>query len=152
MQIGKRFWYVLAELKRRDNIEVAMKGSELHIMKYSSRQIGQQNEKLAAEHLRAHGYTIMARNWRCATGEIDIIARQDETLVFVEVRSRSGSTTAAALETIVRRKQHKLIQLAHEYLAHHGLEDADWRIDVIGIAMRGGAPPLIDHVENALDW
>lgn len=121
-------------------------------MKYSSRKIGQQNEGLAADYLRDRGYSIITLNWRCAKGEIDIIARQDQTLVFVEVRSRSSASTAAAFESVNPRKRDKLIQLAYEYLSAHALEDSNWRVDVIGIALRGRSQPVIEHVENALDW
>jgi putative endonuclease len=109
---------------------------------------GNHAEQIAADYLKAFGYQIVNVNWRCARGEIDIIARQGETLVFVEVRSRL--TIDAALESVNARKQGKLQRLAYLYLEETRQEHVDWRIDVVAVS--GGREPKIEHVENALDW
>jgi len=122
-------------------------------MAATTKQIGQRGEQIAAEYLRRKGYDIITLNWRCQYGEIDIVARQQEVIVFVEVRARHTSTTEAAFESVTPRKRQRMLNSAYAYVNAHDLpEETDWRIDVIGIALRHSAPPLIDHAENALDW
>jgi putative endonuclease len=116
-----------------------------------TREIGQRGEQFALEHLRAHGYEILDSNWHCAYGEIDIVARQQDIIVFVEVRARHAPTTEAAFESIQSSKQRKLEKSALAYLSDHHLENCVWRIDVIGIALSRSTYAL-DHVEDALGW
>jgi putative endonuclease len=118
----------------------------------NKRNFGQASETAAVEYLRGKGYEIIGRNWRCNLGELDIIARQGETIVFVEVRARHTDSPSAAFESVNPRKQSKLIQLAYRYLDAHNLSDADWRIDVIAIASPRRDKFLIEHAENALEW
>ncbi len=66
-------------------------------------RLGRWGEGVAATHLEAHGYTILARNWRCAAGEIDLVARDGETLVFVEVKTRRGRAYGAPEEALTPR-------------------------------------------------
>ncbi len=113
---------------------------------------GKVGEGLAAAYLRAHGYAIRAQNWRMVGGEIDIIAERDGVIVMVEVKTRSSADTESAFASITPRKRTTMIRAAESYLAAHDLSDAAWRIDVIAVALRGKAQPLIDHVEDALGW
>ena len=115
-------------------------------------QRGQNAEALAAGFLQKRGYQIVATNWHCPYGELDIVARQGETVVFVEVRARSYGGKATAFESIGPRKQARLRGAAQCYLTAHALYDAVWLIDAIAVGLRGSAPPMIEHVENALDW
>lgn len=113
---------------------------------------GDQGEHIAAAYLQKHGYEIVAQNWRWALGEIDIVARQDDVLVFVEVRTRRRPTTEQAFASISPRKQARMIQSVYAYLEAHSIdEEAQWRIDVIGVGLNGGEP-IVEHVEDALDW
>lgn len=121
-------------------------------MSKTRQTLGQRGEQLALAHLLKRGYSILSTNWRCATGELDIVARQHDTVVFVEVRTRYAHTTEAALESVTPRKQEKLSSLAHLFLEAHDLESATWRIDVIAVAFPRSGAPQLDHVENALDW
>jgi putative endonuclease len=121
-------------------------------MTKARQSLGQRGEQLALEHLRERDYTILTTNWRCAHGELDIIARQEESVVFVEVRTRYAETTEAAFESINPRKQGKLADLAHLYLMENGMEDVTWRIDVIAVAIPRIGTPMLEQVENALDW
>jgi len=116
------------------------------------REFGQRGEGYAADYLKAKGYIVVEVNWRCSKGELDIIAREKETLVFVEVRSRHSATTESAFESITPRKREKLIRTAHLYLEAHGLSDQVWRIDAVAVALPAKGKAIIDHVENALDW
>lgn len=114
--------------------------------------LGQRGEAIAADHLRAQGHEIIARNWRCAYGEIDLVARKDEVFVFVEVKTRHSPTTESALASISPAKRAKLIAAVHYYLAEANATEAMWRIDVIAIAFRRSVLLALDHVENAFDW
>jgi putative endonuclease len=111
---------------------------------------GQQGEQIAANYLQQHGYEILARNWHCPYGEIDIIARHHQTLVFVEVKTRRGRHNALA--SITPGKRQRLVASVHIYLNRAQLADAVWRIDAIAITLTAGNPPQIDHVQDVLDW
>ncbi|HET6613358.1 MAG TPA: YraN family protein [Kofleriaceae bacterium] len=99
----------------------------------STREAGARGEDRAARALTERGYRIVERNFRCRAGEIDIIARDGEVLVFVEVRSRSGGRYGTALETISRAKQRQVAKVAGAYLAARRLAPAACRFDVVGI-------------------
>lgn len=116
------------------------------------RKLGDRGEQIACQHLLKNGYSIVVTQWHCAHGELDIVARQGEMLVFVEVKTRRGQAAEEALSGITARKRERLIKSAQLYLDEHGLADAAWRIDAIAIIYRAGGPPLVQHVEDALDW
>ena len=118
-----------------------------------SQKTGQRGEQIAADYLRNKGYAVIAQNWHCTYGEIDIVAQYQDTLVFVEVRSRHTETTEVAFESITARKRERMVNSAYVYLEAQGLStETLWRIDVIGIALPRSGSPTIDHVENALGW
>lgn len=117
-----------------------------------SQPFGQRGEKLAADYLKQRGYAILGVNWRCKYGELDIVARQGQTLVFVEVRTRHAALPEAAFASITERKRQRLVRAATLYLAQHHLDAALWRIDVVAIAIPQTGSPLIEHVTDALDW
>jgi putative endonuclease len=121
-------------------------------MSASRRELGQRGEQLAAAYLQRNGYTIVTTNWRCAHGELDIVARKDHVLVFIEVRTRRASSTEEALESVKPHKQIRLQQLAYAYLSANNLPDAAWRVDIIAVALPYRGQPVIEHVENALEW
>lgn len=118
----------------------------------STKSFGAYGEQLAADYLEHNAYQIVARNWHCPIGELDIIARQGNLLVFVEVRSRHAGSTETAFESIGAGKRNKLIALAHQYLHDHELLEQDWRIDVIAVAIPASGKPIVEHTEDALDW
>ncbi len=117
------------------------------------RRLGDFGEAAAAAHLLRHGYTIVARQWRCNRGEIDIVARQSHELVFVEVRTRRGAACGSPEESLTPTKQARLIDLAHTYLAQHDSDqETPWRIDVIVIEIdRSGRVSRLDHIVNAIE-
>lgn len=117
----------------------------------SRRALGSRGEAAARAFLEARGYAIVTTNWRCAAGELDIVAREQDMLVFVEVRSRRAGTTEWAWRSISPAKRVRLEQLAWQFCADHDLHD-DWRIDVIAIAELPGGRLHIEHAANALDW
>jgi len=114
------------------------------------RERGSDGEELAWEHLRNAGYALVERNVRSRFGEIDLVVERQGTLVFVEVRSRTGRHFGTPLESVDPRKQRRLGRLAVAYLARRRLGDRRARFDVIGVEWQDGAPK-IEHVENAFE-
>jgi putative endonuclease len=113
-------------------------------------QIGRFGESAAAAHLQRAGYQIIARNWRCPIGEIDLIARDGAEIVFVEVRTRRDSTPPA--ESVGRAKQRRLLILAQLYLQGAADDQQPWRIDVIAVTIgRGGRVAQIEHLQSAVE-
>ncbi len=112
---------------------------------------GRRGEDLACDHLRSLGYTIVARNVRTVAGEIDVVAERGATLVFVEVRSKSGSRFGTGLESVDRRKRARVARAAAAYLARGGFGERSARFDVIGIDWRKDGEPTIDHIESAFE-
>ena len=101
----------------------------------STTERGRRGEDLAVQALEAHGYVVIDRNWRCAAGEIDLVARDSETWVFVEVKSRQGEDFGAPEEAVTAAKQGRLLQASLAYLVGHGLGDVQWRIDVVALVL-----------------
>lgn len=120
-------------------------------MPLTRRERGALGEKIALDFLVERGFTILERNFRCREGEIDIIARQGDCLVFVEVRARSSPNMGTPEESITPAKGQRLVALAQTYLQSHENLPAQWRIDVIAIDMdRQGKPSRVELVENAI--
>ena len=114
------------------------------------RGLGRRGEQLAAEHLRRAGYEILAANWRCPRGEIDLIAREGETLAFVEVRTRRGREYGSPEESITALKRARLIETAQTYVQESGWE-GDWRIDVVAVELSpAGKLVRISLLRNAV--
>ena len=120
----------------------------------SRRRLGNWGEHMAAIQLEAEGYAIVARNWRCAAGEIDLVARDGETLVFVEVKTRRGRAYGAPEEALTPRKAQKLLQLGAQYVYEQALGDVNWRIDLVAVELDARGLLLhCDHIRNAvLGW
>ncbi len=119
------------------------------------REIGRLGEEIACRHLRRHGYAIVERNARTRRGELDIVARDGATLVFVEVKTgRSGARAGPERPELAvgRQKQRRLRLLAREWLANREPDCASMRFDVIGITLAPdpGATPDLEHIEDAL--
>jgi putative endonuclease len=115
------------------------------------KQTGRRGEEIAASHLASKGYKIIDRNWRCPGGELDIVAENSHTLVFVEVRTRQGHRFGLAEESITPSKQARLIELAQTYLQERSAHDQSWRIDVVAVQLGAGLPQ-VNHIENAVGW
>ena len=115
------------------------------------RRLGRHGEEIAVGYLRQQGYRVLARNWRCTAGELDIVAREGETLAFVEVRTRRGDRFGTPEESITPTKQAKLVELAQTYLQENGLTDQNWRIDVVAVEMdRGSGVKRVNLIRNAI--
>lgn len=109
----------------------------------NSRKTGSSYEKIAGEYLALHGYEILEYNFRCRRGEIDIIAKDGEYLVFCEVKYRKNGRKGTPLDAITIEKQKKISQTALYYIATKGKGEVPCRFDVIGIL--GDEIQLIKH-------
>jgi putative endonuclease len=113
--------------------------------------LGRRGEALAAEKLTALGYAIVGRNYRCPAGEIDLIARRDGAWVFVEVRTRRGTTYGTPEQSITARKRAHMLAAAQAYLAEHQLAEVDWQLDVVAVELSPRGELLrIAVIENAV--
>lgn len=114
------------------------------------RGLGRHGEELAARHLEGKGYQIVARNWRCREGEIDLVAHDGPDLVIVEVRTRRGLAYGSPEESITPAKQARLALLAEAYVQAENWP-GNWRIDVVAIEIDARGRLLrIEHYDNAV--
>lgn len=118
----------------------------------STKSTGARGEEIACRFLRAKGYGIIATNWRCREGEIDVVAQDGSTLVFVEVKTRRGLQAGETLVSITQVKRRRMIAAAYAYAAQTDELDPLWRIDALAITISPDGTARCAHVENALDW
>jgi putative endonuclease len=117
-------------------------------MKDASKALGSKGEELAVRHLKKRGFKVIERNYHCPAGEIDLVAREKNTLVFVEIKARSSSDFGLPQEAVDRFKQEKLIKAARSYMAERHLsEDIPARFDVVAIHLAPAGP----HIELIKD-
>ncbi len=119
----------------------------MQIQGYNKRQTGAQYEKLAGEFLLSKGYKILEYNFRCRMGEIDLIARDEEYLVFCEVKYRAGAAKGHPAEAVGPRKQQVISKCAAYYLMTRRMGDIPCRFDVVSVEGR-----KITLIKNAFDY
>jgi putative endonuclease len=115
----------------------------------TTKAVGQFGEDLASRYLTTQGLVILERNWRCGLGEIDIVAREGDTLVICEVKTRRGLGYGSPLESITYRKLTTLRKLAGAWLRSHQVRPREVRIDIVAVMLSQGAPPQVDHLRGA---
>jgi putative endonuclease len=111
----------------------------------STRKKGSGGEELARKYLKKRGFVILDLNYSARTGEIDIIAREGDTIVFVEVKTAAGTAFGDPLEWIPFHKQRRIVKTSLSYLSRHGLHHEAVRFDVVAIDHTG----RISHVRDA---
>jgi putative endonuclease len=116
-------------------------------MKHNQR-IGKWGEEAAAEFLVQRGYVIIAQNFRTPYGEIDIVARQGDITIFLEVKTRTSNTMGLPEASITSRKRQHMISAAEYYAAESEIDH--WQIDVVSIEGKLGSEPKITYFENAI--
>ena len=116
-----------------------------------SQAFGQLAENLAEDMLRKKGYRIVEKNLRLAGGELDLIAEDHGTLVFIEVKARRGDQFGGAPYAISTRKKRQIIKLALCYLSKYGLTNKRCRFDAILVVENQGHSPHITHIEQAFE-
>ena len=113
-------------------------------------RIGRWGEEHAARYLQERGYVILERNLRTPHGEIDILSRKDDLLVFVEVKTRSSTTFSYPEQAVTPRKQMHMLAAAEAYFEGHPDSSDTWQFDVIAIERKPGEEPEIVHFENVI--
>jgi putative endonuclease len=98
-------------------------------------RLGRRGEELAVVELGRCGYEVVARNWRCQVGEVDVVALRDEAYHFFEVRTRRGREFGTPEESLTPAKQRRMIDVARTYLGEHDLNDVDWRVGLVAVEM-----------------
>ena len=113
-----------------------------------NQKIGKWGEDAVAAYLRERGYEIIARNARTPYGEIDIVAKQADIYIFVEVKTRTSNKMGQPEESVNLRKQAHMLACAEHYAAENAIDH--WQIDVISVEGKVGLEPRITHFENAI--
>ena len=106
------------------------------------RRLGAAGEDLAAAHYAAEGYEILARNWRCAEGELDLVLRRDRSVVICEVKTRASADHGSPLEAVTAAKQRRLRRLGARWLREHRVGCREVRFDVVGVV--GGRVEVVE--------
>ncbi|MEW6427033.1 MAG: YraN family protein [Thermodesulfobacteriota bacterium] len=119
-------------------------------MKKGGAQLGIAGEDAAVRHLRRCGYTIVARNFKGGGCEVDVVARDGATLVFVEVKTRSGLGFGHPAEAVTARKRQQIERAALAWLATHGGGEPPVRFDVVAVLWEGDSPK-IELIRNAFE-
>ncbi len=112
----------------------------------NKKEIGNEKENLAEEFLKNNGYKILERNYSTKFGEIDIIAYKENTLIFIEVRSKSYNYFGKPFETVDKKKIKKIVKTAQKYILQNKLQNFDIRFDVISVEKE-----KINHIKSAFD-
>ena len=102
---------------------------------HSRKVTGEQGEDLACALLQERGYQIIERHWRCARGEIDIVARDGDCWAFVEVKTRHGARAGLPEEALTKTKWERISELAQTFMGDHSLVNVDWRIDLVAVEL-----------------
>jgi len=120
-------------------------------MSDARQRFGLEGEQLAVEALRARGYVVIAVRYRTRLGEIDIVARDAHTLVFVEVKARTGPAFGGAAAAVHARKQRRLTRLAEAFMAETGGRQGPCRFDVVAVEWPEGQAPQVEVFRGAFD-
>ena len=115
------------------------------------RIFGQEGEAEAERYLRRKGYRIVARNIRSSLGELDLVAEDGQTLVFIEVKARRSGAYGGAVHAVHRQKQQKLVRLASQFLAQRHWMERSCRFDVVLLEGTETAGLRVEHIQNAFE-
>jgi putative endonuclease len=120
-------------------------------MSHHNRQsLGKSGEDLACKELERRGYAILARGYRSRFGEIDIIAKHDQTIVFIEVKARASDEFGGGAAAVTPWKQRRITQMAIDYLSRNKLHDKPCRFDVVTVDMKDNGPEIVVYA-NAFE-
>jgi len=114
----------------------------------ASDALGSYGEQVAVTHLLGRGMTVLARNWRCELGELDIVARDGDTLVVCEVKTRAGTGFGSPHEAVTAAKAARLHRLAERWIDDHGVRPPEVRIDVIAVLRPRRGAATLEHVQG----
>ena len=111
-------------------------------------RLGSWGEQVAGRFLQDQGYQIVSTNYRCAFGEVDIVAKEGEELVFVEVRTRRESSFVSPEESLSKHKLRRLSAACQVYLQQHSMESAQWRVDLVSIYLKPGQNRRVGRISQ----
>ncbi|HZH04119.1 MAG TPA: YraN family protein [Myxococcaceae bacterium] len=114
------------------------------------RQRGDRAEEVAVRYLQERGYRVVARNFHCAYGELDVVAEKDDLLCVVEVRMRTSAAWGDPAQTVMSSKQRRIVKATLHYLARRRMQDVAVRFDVISVLGRGDGA-AVEHIPGAFD-
>ena len=113
-------------------------------------ELGERGEALAFEKIKHLGYTHIIKNYRCRLGEVDLVAKDGDVLVFIEIKTRKGRPLGFAKEAVNLRKRKQLSKVALNYMKTNDCCDVSARFDVVAVSVGGGSPQ-IEVIQNAFD-
>jgi putative endonuclease len=122
------------------------------VSRTARQQLGAAGEHLARKRLETLGYVAVASNWRCPSGELDLVMRDGDIVVFVEVKTRHGEAFGAAEDALSAAQTKRLLHSAQLFLSEHAdLEDLFWRVDLVAITLSAsGQVTRFNHLVNAI--
>jgi putative endonuclease len=118
-------------------------------MTFLRQKLGESGEELACRELGARGYAIVARRYRTRYGELDIVARDGDFVVFVEVKLRTTGEFGEAAESVTPWKQRRVVAMAVDYLSRNGLTDRPCRFDVVAVDVQDDGVPKVTVIQGA---
>lgn len=118
-------------------------------MTFARQALGLEGETRACHALEARGYRVLARRYRTRFGEIDIVARHEGAIVFVEVKARRGRRFGDPVSSVTTQKQQRVVAMASDYLAKHRLGRLPVRFDVVGLQYGPAGPPVVTVIPDA---
>jgi len=110
--------------------------------------VGRYGEDVAAAHVVGRGWRVLERNWRCAEGELDLVALADGDVVFVEVKTRRSTAFGHPAEAVTYAKLARVRRLAARWLREHQVVARSVRVDVIAVLLQRAGAPLVEHLED----
>jgi len=119
--------------------------------KSDNKSMGNAGESIAETYLKGQGFSIVERNFRCVCGEVDIVAREGRSIVFVEVKCRKNKNYGPPQLAVTPFKQRQISKAALVWLSKRRLYDAEARFDVVAIVLHKNDLPEIEHIRNAFD-
>ncbi len=118
-------------------------------MQTTSQTVGIIGEELAANFLSGHGYKILLKNYESPVGEVDLIAKENGALIFIEVKTRTSQAMGLPAESVTFQKRRQIVKTAQYYIKRYGIKDVPCRFDVVSILMPPGQELLIDVIKDA---
>lgn len=137
------------DLRENGEDELADGRTEQRECACHNRELGRRGEEAAARYLERRGFEILERNWTCPAGEADIIAQDENTLVFVEVKTRSNTDKGLPEEAVDQKKRERYERIAAAFLGTYDAVDVAVRFDVVSILAVGGERALLRYHHNA---
>ena len=113
------------------------------------RALGAEGEKIALQFLEKEGMKLLAKNYRCRLGELDLVFQEGSQIVFVEVRTKASLEYGTGFDSITYQKRTKLKSIAQQFLAYHNLSEADIRFDVVAIFKYASGLHKLEHLRGA---